>query len=323
MAVLVTGGAGYIGSHACKALAGAGYLPVAFDDLSTGHEGSVKWGPLERGSLLDGAALDGAMTRHDPVAVIHFAGCAYVGESVEEPAKYYGNNLAGTLNLLNSMRRAKVARMVFSSSCTVYGDTSETVLDETNPVAPISPYGRTKLAVEHMLDDFAVAYGMSYMALRYFNAAGADGDGEIGEDHDPEPHLIPRIIGVAQGREAEVRIYGTDYPTPDGTCVRDYVHVTDLAEAHVQALGRLDGEGAPRVVNLGAGRGVSVREVIEAVSGIAGSPVQALDAPRRDGDPAYLVAHIGLAKSALRWSPGCSSLENIVQTAWNWHGRDS
>jgi len=318
-AVLVTGGAGYIGSHACKALARAGYLPVVFDDLSAGHERAVKWGPLVLGNLLDLAALDGVITRNDPVAVMHFAGCTYVGESVEDPAKYYRNNVVGTFNLLNAMRRAKIGKIVYSSSCTVYGDTGETRLDETYPVAPISPYGRTKLAAERMIADFATAYGMSYMSLRYFNAAGADPDGEIGEDHNPEPHLVPRLISAALGHEPEVRIFGTDYPTPDGTCVRDYVHVTDLAEAHIRALKRLDGDDAPTVVNLGAGRGASVRQVIDAVSCIAGSPLPVRDAPRRDGDPAFLVADIGLAKSALAWSPGLSNLAQIVRTAWSWH----
>ena len=318
-AVLVTGGAGYIGSHACKALARAGYLPGVFDDLSAGHEHAVKWGPLELGNLLDMAALDRVITRNDPVAVIHFAGCAIVGESVENPTKYYRNNVAGTLNLLNAMRRANIGKIVFSSSCTVYGDSGETRLDETHPLAPINPYGRTKLVAERMIADFAAAYGMSYMSLRYFNAAGADPDGEIGEDHDPEPHLLPRLIGAALGHEPEVRIFGTDYPTPDGTCVRDYVHVTDLAEAHIRALKRLDGDDAPTAVNLGAGRGVSVRQVIDAVSCIAGSPLPVRDASRRLGDPAYLVADIGLAKSELAWSPDLSSLTQIVRTAWSWH----
>ena len=317
--VLVTGGAGYIGSHACKALARAGYLPLVFDDLSAGHERAVKWGPLELGNLLDMAALNGVITRNNPVAVIHFAGCTYVGESIEDPAKFYRNNVAGTLNLLNAMRCANLDKIVFSSSCTVYGDPGETPLDENHPVAPISPYGRTKLAAEHMIADFAAAYGMSYMSLRYFNAAGADPDGEIGENHDPEPHLVPRLIGAALGHEPEVRVFGTDYPTPDGTCVRDYVHVMDLAEAHIRALKRLDGDDAPTAVNLGAGRGVSVRQVIDAVSSIAGSALAVRDASRRVGDPAYLVADIGLAKSALAWSPGLSSLTQIVRTAWNWH----
>jgi UDP-arabinose 4-epimerase len=319
--VLVTGGAGYIGSHACKALAAAGWTPVAYDNLSRGHAHAVKWGPLVEGDILDAAALDRAFARFRPQAVLHFAAFAYVGESVERPTEYYRNNFAGALQLVEAMRRHGCDRLVFSSTCAVYGLAEVGVLDEDQPRAPINPYGRSKNMVEQLLVDCAQAHGLRSVSLRYFNCAGADPDGEIGEEHDPEPHLIPRALLAAAGALDRLEIYGTDYPTPDGTAVRDYIHVSDLANAHVAALDHLRQGGETVALNLGIGRGFSVREVVAAAERISGRRVPTLARPRRPGDPPVLVAEAGRARARLGWQPRFSDLDEIIATAWNWQQR--
>ena len=319
--ILVTGGAGYVGSHACKALAKAGYRPVVYDNLSRGHAGAVRWGPLVAGELHDRPGLAEAMRSHRISAVMHFAAFAYVGESVTEPEIYYTNNVGGTLALLGAMRDAAVDRLVFSSTCAVYGAPDTVPIRETTAKAPLNPYGETKLAIERTLHWYAGAYGLKYMALRYFNAAGADPDGEIGEDHDPETHLIPLVLRAALGTGKPVEIYGTDYPTADGTAIRDYIHVTDLADAHVRALADLAGGGASGALNLGTGKGHSVREVVAAVERVSGRPVPRGEVARRPGDPPELVADPTLANSRLGWQPTNSDLDRIVRTALAWETR--
>jgi UDP-arabinose 4-epimerase len=318
--ILVTGGAGYVGSHACKALARAGYLPVVYDNLSRGHAAAVRWGPIVQGDLHDQANLVAALRSHEIAAVMHFAAFAYVGESVTEPALYYRNNVGGTLALLAGMREAGVGRIVFSSTCAVYGVPDRVPIGEATAKAPLNPYGETKLAIERALHWFGEAYGQRHAALRYFNAAGADPDGEIGEDHDPETHLIPRVLRAALGCGEPVEIYGTDYPTPDGTAIRDYIHVTDLADAHVRALDYLE-RGDSIALNLGTGRGSSVREVIAAVERVAGRPVPQREVARRPGDPPELVADPGLAHARLGWRASHSDLDTIVRTALAWETR--
>jgi UDP-arabinose 4-epimerase len=315
-AVLVVGGAGYIGSHSCKALSRAGYLPVAYDDLSLGHAHAVKWGPLEVGNIADRARLDEALAKHRPIAAMHFAAFAAVGESVADPEKYYRNNVAGTLTLLAALRAAKVNRFVFSSTCAVYGTPGTMPIAETTPKAPVNPYGRSKLMVEQALEDYGRAYGFGWTALRYFNAAGADPDGEIGEEHEPETHLIPRALFAAKGTLAHLDVFGDDYPTPDGTCVRDYVHVADLADAHVAAIERLEAGGAPGAFNLGTGQGYSVRQVIDAVERATKLKVPVRMTARRPGDPPELVANPALARTELDFSPKLSDIDTIVATAW-------
>lgn len=317
--VLVTGGAGYIGSHTCKALAAAGYSPVALDNLVHGHRWAVRWGPLEQADLADRDALEQVLRRHDIGAVVHFAAFAYVGESMADPGKYFRNNVANTLNLLEAMRATNVGRIVFSSTCATYGVPDTVPIAEDHPQRPVNPYGEAKLFIERALHWHGVAHGLRWMALRYFNAAGADPDGEIGEDHDPETHLIPLAIETALGRRRELQVMGTDYPTRDGTAIRDYIHVTDLADAHVRALRHLEANGASCALNLGTGRGYSVREVIAMVERVGGRPVNARNAPRRAGDPPALVAAPGRARELLGWEPRWSTLETIVQTAYRWH----
>jgi UDP-arabinose 4-epimerase len=319
--VLVTGGAGYIGSHACKALARAGYLPVTYDNLVYGHERAVKWGPLERGDILDRARLDQVIALYKPRAVMHFAAFAYVGESMSDPGKYYRNNVAGALTLLEAVRDGGVGRFVFSSTCATYGIPDQLPIREETPQIPINPYGASKLFVERMLADFNKAHALRSIALRYFNAAGADPDNEIGEDHDPETHLIPLVLDAASGRRPNVAIFGTDYETPDGSCVRDYIHVTDLADAHVKALQVLDSGASTGVYNLGNGHGFSVREVIDAVERITGLEVPMVLGDRRAGDPAALVSDALKASEYLGWRPRITELEEIVRTAWAWHQR--
>jgi UDP-arabinose 4-epimerase len=319
--ILVTGGAGYIGSHTCKALACAGYRPVAFDNLSHGHASAVKWGPLERGDLLDRSRLDAVFSEYKPAAIIHFAAFAYVGESVTDPGKYYRNNVTGSLTLLEAMRDHGIRRFVFSSTCATYGLPEHLPIREDMPQHPINPYGASKLMVERMLADFGTAHGTAWTALRYFNAAGADADGEIGEKHDPETHLIPLVLDAASGRRPHVTIFGTDYETPDGTCVRDYIHVSDLADAHVRALAAIETGGAIGAYNLGNGQGFSVREVIETVRRVTGLDVPVVFGPRRAGDPAALVSDATLAREKLGWQPQTPDLEAIVRTAWAWHQR--
>jgi UDP-glucose-4-epimerase GalE len=321
MRVLVTGGAGYIGSHTCKALARAGFEPVAFDNLRTGHRWAVKWGPLVEADLADRDAILEALRAHRVEAVIHFAASAYVGESMQNPRKYFRNNVVNTLNLLEAMQDAGVDIIVFSSSCAAYGIPARVPIPEDHPCRPISPYGESKLFVERALEWYGRAYGLRWISLRYFNAAGADPDGELGEVHEPETHLIPLAIEAALGRRLCLEIYGTDYPTPDGTAVRDYVHVQDLARAHVLALGYLLSGGEGVCLNLGTGRGHSVREVIGAVERVGGREVPVREAPRRPGDPPILVAAPGEAERSLGWRPECTELLDIVETAWEWHAR--
>ena len=318
MNILVTGGAGYIGSHTCKALSKAGLTPVAYDNLVTGHAEAVKWGPLERGDVLDRARLDAVLQNYQPSAVLHFAGYAYVGESVTQPAKYYRNNVSGALTLLEAMRDHGVMQMVFSSSCATYGIPQSMPIGEDHAQNPINPYGASKLMVERMLADFGVAYGLRSISLRYFNAAGADPHGEIGEDHDPETHLIPLVLEAAAGERPNVTIYGTDYDTPDGTCIRDYVHVTDLAEAHVLAFRALEGGCDSLSYNLGSGRGFSVREVIQSANVVSGRKIPVAEGSRRPGDPARLQADAKRAKVELGWDPQYGDLGKIIATAWNW-----
>ena len=321
-AVLVTGGAGYVGSHACKALALAGFTPVTFDNLSTGNRWAVRFGPLEPGDILDLAALHLAFKRHRPVAVMHFAGAALVGESMREPAFYWRQNLTGTLNLVEACRIHEVGAFVFSSTCAIYGTPERVPIDEEAPKAPINPYGASKLAAERLLADAAMAYGLRFAALRYFNAAGADPEGEIGEHRPVETHLIPLLLDAVLGLRPPLQVLGTDYPTPDGTAIRDYVHVADLAVAHVRALEHLLAGGDSLVCNLGTGEGHSVRQVIEAAERITGRPVPRVEAPRRPGDPPRLVADPGLARERFRLLPSnLAGLERILETAWAWHAR--
>ncbi len=315
----MVGGAGYIGSHANKALAAAGYRTVVFDNLSTGHRRLARWGEFFRGDLGRPADLARCFRKYRFDAVMHFAAFAYVGESVTDPAKYYRNNVVNTLNLLNAMRSANVRRMVFSSSCAVYGVPPKLPMRENFPFEPVNPYGRTKLMAERIMADYAAAYGLKYMALRYFNAAGADPDGEAGELHAPETHLIPLVLDVAAGRRTCINVFVGDYGTPDGTCLRDYIHVTDLAQAHLLALRRLEAGGESRAFNLGNGKGFSVRQVIDAVEKVTGRRVSVKMGPRRAGDPAALVASSALIKRELGWKPRYPGLETIIAHAWNWY----
>jgi UDP-arabinose 4-epimerase len=317
--VLVTGGAGYIGAHACKALAAAGYRPIVYDNLVTGHRASVRWGPFEHGDILDRVRLNEVIIRHAPQAVLHFAAFAQVGESVLDPGKYYHNNVVGSLSLLQAMRDRGLRRIIFSSSCAIYGTPNSLPLTEAVALEPINPYGRSKLMVEQMLADYAISNDLRWVALRYFNAAGADPDGEIGEDHDPETRIIPLAIAAAGRPDAPLTLYGTDYDTPDGTCIRDYVHVCDLADAHVAALRASEQGLSSRPLNLGAGRGLSIREVIATVEEVTGLPVAVRDGPRRAGDPPVLFADAGKAREMLGWRPGRSDLRTIVDSAWLWH----
>jgi UDP-arabinose 4-epimerase len=317
--ILVTGGAGYVGSHACKALAKAGYTPVVFDNLSRGHRAAVRWGPLVTGELSDRAALVAAMHQHSVTAIMHFAAFAYVGESVADPELYYRNNVSGTLNLLGAMREAGIGSIVFSSTCAVYGEPDEIPMRENVSLAPVNPYGETKLAIERALKWYAGAYGIRYAALRYFNAAGADPEGEIGENHDPETHVIPLAIRAALGQAGPISVFGTDYPTADGSAIRDYIHVTDLADAHVRALGYLDQGGASAAINLGTGSGTSVLELIGSIERVSGRKVPRNLAPRRAGDPPALVADPSLAARLLGWRAPHSDIDTIVRTALAWH----
>lgn len=317
--VLVTGGAGYIGSHVCKALARAGYNPIAYDNLIYGHEWAVKWGPFEFGDILDRARLDDVMRRYKPEAVMHFAAFAYVGKSVSDPGKYYRNNVMGSLTLLEAVRDHGITHFVFSSTAATYGVPQTLLIHEDSQQEPINPYGASKLFVERMLKDFGSAHGVRSIALRYFNAAGADPDNETGESHDPETHLIPLVLDAASGRRPHVTIFGGDYDTPDGTCIRDYIHVSDLADAHVKALQALEGGVPSAAYNLGNGRGFSVREVIDTVKHITGLNFPAKVGDRRDGDPAVLVSDAAKAQLDLGWRPRIAELSEIVRTAWAWH----
>jgi UDP-glucose-4-epimerase GalE len=319
MNVLVTGGAGYIGAHCCKALASRGYHPVVFDSLITGHRQHVQWGDFFRGDTTSDMELDACLSRYKIDAAMHFAAFIEVGESVANPQKYYANNVAGTLQLLQALVRHNIRHFVFSSSAAVYGNPFDVPIDEQHPARPLNPYGWTKLMIEIMLADFQSAYGLNWIALRYFNAAGADEEADIGEWHDPESHLIPRILDAALNHRQSVRVYGTDYPTPDGTCIRDYIHVNDLAGAHVRAFEHLASGGASGVYNLGQGRGYSVMEVIAKVREITGRPLVVEKVDRRPGDAAVLIASNQKALQQLGWSPHHSDLDKIIASAWKWH----
>ena len=310
--ILVTGGAGYVGSHVCKSLAAEGFNPVAVDSLCRGHESAVKWGSLERVDLTDAARLKGVIEQHRPAGVMHLADLCDVGESVMDPAKYYHNNLVGSLNLLKGMLEQGIGSIIFSSSCAVYGVPGKVPISETQANVPITPYGVSKLVVEHMLQDFSMAYGIGYVCLRYFNAAGADPDGEIGESHRPETHIIPLAIKTALGERSSFEIFGTDYATPDGTAVRDYVHVSDLASAHLLALRHLLGGGRSAALNLGTGRGHSVKQIVAAVERLSGRAVPVKEGPRRTGDPSVLGCR------CLRGSQG-SGLEAATQVPGRHH----
>jgi UDP-glucose 4-epimerase len=316
--VIVTGGAGYIGAHACKALSRAGFTPVTFDDLSTGWAEAVKWGPLVRGDLMDRPAIDAAMAEHRPVAVLHFAALSLVGESMQDPARTWRVNVGGALNLLESCVAAGVRTFVLSSTCATYGDQDGVLLTEATPQRPINAYGASKLAVETMLRDFGVAFGITHVIFRYFNVAGADPEGEIGEQHHPETHLIPLMLDAVAGKRPALTLHGTDYPTPDGTCLRDYVHVTDLAEAHVLGLRHLLDGGGNEVFCLGSGHGFSVREVIEASRLVTNREVPVIIGPRRAGDAAALVLSSDRAVRQLGWEPRHSTLRQMIGDAWAW-----
>lgn len=321
MKVLVTGGAGYVGSHACKALARAGHEPLTFDNLSTGHRWAVRWGPLIEGDLSDGAAVKHALEGQGVQAVMHFAASAYVAASVAGPRAYYANNVTNGLKLLDAMLEAGVRLLVFSSSCAIFGAQRTALLDEAHPQDPVNPYGETKRAFEQALRWYEGPHGLRSIALRYFNAAGADPDGETGEDHDPEPHLIPNVLSTAAGTRPHLDVFGDDYPTPDGTAVRDYVHVSDLATAHVLALEHLASGGASLQLNLGTGRGHSVRDVVQVAEAVCGANIPLRMSPRRAGDPPILVADGRAARRALGWTPSLSDLDSILRSAWMWQRR--
>ncbi len=318
MRILVTGGAGYIGSHAARLFSQRGHEVWVYDNLAHGHREAVPAERLVVGDLQDIHHLDQVILGKRIEAVVHFAAWCYVGESVRQPAAYYQNNLVNTLGLMECARRNHVRKFVFSSTCATYGIPDKVPITEDTPQRPINPYGHTKLAVEYALGDYSRAYDWSYAALRYFNAAGASPDGDLGEDHHPETHLIPLVIEAAQGQRAHVDVFGTDYPTPDGTCIRDYIHVDDLAEAHLLALEQLDAN-KELIFNLGIGKGYSVREVIAAVEQISGKPVPWQASPRRPGDPPVLVASSEKAQRLLGWQPRYTDLHTIVETAWRWH----
>ena len=320
--VLVTGGAGYIGSHTCLRLAQAGFTPVVYDNLSNGHEAFVQWGPFERGDIRDGARLDAVFAKHKPSAVIHFAALIEVGESVKHPGRFLEYNVAGAISLIEAARRGGVKAMVVSSTCATYGDPVRVPMDETHPQNPLNPYGRSKLMVEQALHDYDRYAGFRSVALRYFNAAGADPEGRIGERHSPETHAIPLAIEAAMGRRKGFSLFGTDYDTRDGTAVRDYIHVLDLADAHVLALQRLLDGGASDVFNLGTGTGTSVRELIATIRQVSGKPFEVTETGRREGDAPVLVADNRKAREVLGWTPKLD-LNAIVESAWAWHSRET
>jgi UDP-arabinose 4-epimerase len=317
--VFVTGGAGYVGSHCCKAFADAGWNVVVYDNLSRGWRDAVQWGELIEGDILDLESLSNAMARVKPDAVAHFAALAYVGESVEDPEPYYRVNVGGTLNILTAMRRNNIDKLVFSSTCATYGPPVRIPIDESHPQEPINPYGRSKLMAEWLLRDHADAYGMKHVALRYFNASGADPSGRIGERHEPETHLIPLALRGAGSNDFTLSVFGTDYDTDDGTAIRDYIHVCDLASAHLKALDYLRDGGESMAVNLGTGRGTSVLEIRDAVQKVTGRNVQTEMCPRREGDPSRLIALPKKAWDVLGWKAERSDVDTVIQDAWTWH----
>jgi len=319
MNILVTGGAGYIGSHTVKAIAEAGHNAVVADNLEKGHDWAVQWGSFEFCQLSDPAAIDAIFKRHTIDAVIHFAAYIEVGESMQNPGKYFRNNVGCTLNVLDAMQRAGVRHIVFSSTAAVYGTPLQVPIPETHPKNPVNAYGETKLMVERMLDWYGECHGFAAAKLRYFNAAGADAEARIGEAHSPESHLIPLILAAAHGHRPAISIFGTDYPTLDGTCIRDYIHVDDLAQAHLLALDRIRSTNASCEYNLGTGRGASVRQVVAAVEQATGLTVPVQESPRRPGDPAELIADPSKAMAELGWQPMSSDLTNIVESANRWY----
>lgn len=318
--ILVVGGAGYIGSHTCMALANKGYVPLVYDNFSGGHEEFVKWGPAEQGDIRDRARLREVLAKHKPVAALHFAGLIEVGQSFQEPEAFYDVNVVGSLTLLQALMEADIRAFVFSSTCATYGRPERLPLDETHPQNPINPYGRTKHIVEQALRDFDLCDRMRSVMLRYFNAAGADFEGRIGEWHTPETHAIPLAIEVALGRRPHFSIFGEDYDTRDGTCIRDYIHVNDLADAHVRAVEYLLNGGETVDINLGTGTGTTVKELISAIESVSGRPMPVVKTERRAGDPPMLVAGNGKAENVLGWKPK-HDINDIIRSAWNWHSR--
>ena len=318
MKILVVGGAGYIGSHMVKRLGVAGCDVVTLDNLSGGYRDAVLFGEFIEGDIADRALLDRIFSLHRIDAVMHFASFIQVGESMRDPAKYYQNNVANSLNLLDAMRDRQVNRFIFSSTAAIFGEPVAVPIDENHPKVPINPYGRTKLMLEQVLADYDRAYGLKSICLRYFNAAGADPDGQLGERHEPETHLIPLVLQAASGRRESISVFGRDYDTPDGTCIRDYIHIADLCEAHWLGLQSLLNGGGSQCFNLGNGNGFSVQEVIDVAAGVTGRSIPVVNAPRREGDPARLVADAALAKKVLGWRPRYASLETIVSHAWDW-----
>jgi UDP-glucose-4-epimerase GalE len=321
--IIVVGGAGYIGSHVCKMIADCGGRPITFDNLSYGHAHAVQWGPLERVDVRDRAALDTALARWpNATAVVHLASSIEVGIGEKQPAEFYTNNVLGALNLLDAMRTANLKHLIFSSTCATYGETDKMPIEESDPQNPVSVYGKTKLAIEHMIQSYHKAYDLAYVTLRYFNASGADESGRIGEEHNPETHLIPLAIQAAKGERAALSLFGTDYDTPDGTCVRDYIHVNDIARAHILALEKMAGGLRQAEVNIGTGVGVSNLQVLDAIGRISGHPVPYAPAPRRGGDLSRLFADKGHAKAVLGFEPTHSDLDNIIKTACAFHAKN-
>jgi UDP-glucose 4-epimerase len=319
--ILVVGGAGYIGSHMVQLLVERGFDVVTFDNLVFGHREAVAGGEFLQGDLSDRDTLERVFATRRFDGVMHFAAYAFVGESVQDPAKYYRNNVVNTQNLLDAMRAHHVRNFIFSSTCAIFGEPQYVPIDEAHPKAAINPYGRTKWIVEQMLADYDQAYGLKSICLRYFNAAGADPQGRIGEEHEPETHLIPLVLQAASGVRSGITVFGRDYDTPDGTCIRDYVHVVDLAQAHLRALEQLLAGGGSQVFNLGNGRGFSVQEVIDTVRQVTGRPIKVVDGPRRAGDPARLVGDSRRARELLGWNPQFADIATIVEHAWNWEQR--
>lgn len=317
--VLVTGGAGYIGSHACKVLRAAGYVPVTYDNLSTGWADAVKFGPLEQGELTDRARLDEVFARYQPVAVMHFAALSQVGEAMREPGKYWHNNVTGSLSLIEAAVAAGCLNFVFSSTCATYGDQDGVVLDEDSAQMPLNAYGKSKRAIEDMLADFEASHGLKSVIFRYFNVAGADPEGEVGEFHRPETHLIPLMLDAIDGKRPALTVFGTDYDTPDGTCIRDYVHVMDLVDAHVLGVKWLEDGKESRVFNLGTGKGFSVFEVIENSRTVTNRAVPYEVGERRAGDAVRLVSGSTRAEAELGWKPSRSNMESMIADAWRWH----